>query len=243
MALKGTFNWYNSLHQGGRKAISFTLYCDNMFQSETFDCAIIDSAVQVMPQIRRQIVLKAKQSFRFDFDSCGWDWCIGDYFAILGKNDKIVKRWDLNLKIYAVGECPDCHGSHKCKYCKGSGMVENRHVHAISHCSICNGTGICQKCYVPIRQGSNLANQVYGNVQMPNPETNRLKKIEAIRQTIRDLQSKIEKEEWNIRLWKLKGMDVSSRTAYISQLELKHTYECQLIKVQYELQQLESMKS
>lgn len=241
MALKGTFSWYNSIQQGGKKAISFTLYCDNLFSSETFDCAIIDSAAQVTPQVRRQISLKAKQSFRFDFDSCGWDWCVGDYFAILGKNDKIEKRWDLNLKIYGRGECPECHGTHKCKYCNGSGTVNNRHIHTISPCTACNGTGVCQTCYVPIRQGSNLANQVYGNVQMPNPALNRQRKIEALRRTISDLQSKIEKEEWNQRMWQLKGMDVSSHTAYSSQLELKHMYEHQLIQAQYELQQLENM--
>ena len=55
MALKGAFNWYNSIQQGGRRAISFTLLCDNMFQTETFDCAIIDSGAHVPPQIRRQI--------------------------------------------------------------------------------------------------------------------------------------------------------------------------------------------
>ena len=36
-------------------------------------------------------------------------------------------------------------------------------------------------------------------------------------------------------------MDVSSHTAYSSQLELKHMYERQLIQAQYELQQLENM--
>ncbi len=76
---------------------------------------------------------------------------------------------------------------------------------------------------------------------MPNPALNRQRKIEALRRTISDLQAKIEKEEWNQRMWQLKGMDVSSHTAYSSQLELKHMYERQLIQAQYELQQLENM--
>ena len=76
---------------------------------------------------------------------------------------------------------------------------------------------------------------------MPNPEMNRQRKIDALRRTISDLQSKIEKEEWNQRMWQLKGMDVSAHTAYSSQLELKHMYERQLIQAQYELQQLENM--
>ena len=51
MGLKGKFEWYNSLHQGGKKAITFSLRCSNMIQSETFDCAIIDGFGQQPPQI------------------------------------------------------------------------------------------------------------------------------------------------------------------------------------------------
>ena len=241
MSFRGSFDWFASLHQGGRKAISFTLTCDNMFQTESFDCAIVDGSGQLPPQIRRQLKLRPKESFRFDYDTCQWDWCQGDFFAILGKNDKVEKRWDLNLKMYGPGECTKCHGTHKCIQCNGSGTVNNRHIHTISPCTACNGTGVCQTCYVPIRQGSNLANQVYGNVQMPDPALSRQRKIDALRRTISDLQAKIEKEEWNQRMWQLKGMDVSAHTAYSSQLELKHIYERQLLQVQYELQQLESM--
>ena len=241
MALEGSFNWFNSLRQGGRKAISFTLRNTNILQSETFDCAIVDGTGQLSPQIRRQIKLKPKESFRFDYDTCDWEWCQGDFFAILGKNDKITKRWDLNLNTYGSGECPECHGMHKCKYCNGSGMIYHKQIHSYSQCQICYGTGICQTCYVPIRQGSNLANQVYGNVQTPNPEMNRQRKIEALRCTISDLQSKIGKEEWNQRMMQLKGTDVSSHTVYSSQLELIHRYKRQLIQAQYELQQLESI--
>ncbi len=212
-----------------------------MFQRETFDCAIIDSTGQTPTQIRRQLKLKPNESFTFNYDTCGWDWCQGDYFAILDKNDKIKKRWDLELKIYKRGECPECHGSHRCIKCNGNGTITDHRTHTVSKCRTCNGTGVCQTCYVPIRQGSNLANQIYVNVQMPNPEMSRQRKIETLRRTISDLQAKIEKEEWNQRMWQLKGMDVSSHTAYSSQLELKHMYERQLIQAQYELQQIESL--
>lgn len=212
-----------------------------MLMPETFDCAIIDSTGQQPTQIRRRLKLKPNESFTFNFDTCGWDWCQGDFFAVLGKNDKIQKRWELNLKVYGCGECPDCHGSHRCIKCNGTGTIRNQHTHTISTCPTCNGTGVCQTCYVPIRQGNNFANQVYGNVQMPNPEMSRQRKIETLRRTISDLRSKIEKEEWNQRMWQLKGMDVSSHTAYSSQLELKHMYERQLIQAQYELQQIENL--
>ena len=242
MSFRGSFDWFSSLHQGGKRAISFTLTCKNMLMPETFDCAIIDSSGQQPTQIRRRLKLKPNESFTFNYDTCGWDWCQGDLFAILGKNDKIQKRWELNLKVYGKGECPECHGSHRCVKCNGTGTIRNQHIHTISACPTCNGTGVCQTCYVPIRQGSNLANQVYGNVQMPNSEMSRQRKIEALRRTISELQSKIEKEEWNQRMWQLKGMDVSAHTAYSSQLELKHMYERQLIQAQYELQQIESLQ-
>lgn len=242
MSFRGTFDWFTSLNQGGKRAISFTLTCKNMFMPETFDCAIIDSTGQQPTQIRRQLKLKANQSFIFNYDTCGWNWCQGDYFAILGKNDKIKKRWDLKLKIYGRGECPECHGSHRCVKCNGTGTIQNRHTHTIEACSTCNGTGICQKCYVPLRSGTNLANEVYGNVQIPNSDLSRQRKIEALRSTIADLQSKIEKEEWNQRMWQLKGLDVSARTAYSSQINLKYQYERQLLQAQSELRQLESLQ-
>ena len=195
-----------------------------------------------MKYISISVILSiTNESFIFNYDSCGWDWCQGDFFAILGKNDKIQKRWDLNLKVYGRGECPECHGSHRCVKCNGTGTIRNSHNHTIDSCPTCNGTGICQKCYVPMRAGTNLANEVYGRIQMPNPELNRQQRISALQRTISDLQSKIEKADWDSRMMQRKGMDFSSRIAYSSQLELKHQYERQLIQAQYELQQLESM--
>lgn len=241
MSLKGSFDWFISLHQGGKRAVSFTLTCKNMLMPETFDCAIIDSTGQQPTQIRRGLKLKPNESFVFNYDTCGWDWCQGDFFAILGKKDKIEKHWDLNLKIYGRGECPECHGSHRCVKCNGTGTIRNLHTHTISSCAICNETGVCQKCYVPVRPGTNLANAVYGGVQMPNPDMNRQRKIAALQRTISELQAKIEKADWDARIMQRKGTDVSLRTVYSSHLELKHQYQRQLLQAQYELQQLESM--
>ena len=52
MSLKGEFFWIRSMRQGGRKAVSFTLTCTNMFQSETVDAAIIDAQGQGIPPFR-----------------------------------------------------------------------------------------------------------------------------------------------------------------------------------------------
>lgn len=241
MGLKGKFEWFNSLHQGGRKAISFTLRCSNMLQSETFDCAIIDSTGMEPPQIRRQLKMKPNDMLRFDYDTCRWNWCQGDYFAILGKNDKIEKRWDLNLKIYANGECPECHGSHRCATCNGNGIIKDNYSHTYTSCVTCNGTGICQTCYVPLRQGNSFDATIVGNVSVPNADLSMQKRISVLQQRISDLRAKIEKAEWDRRMMQLKDMDMSSQIAYRSQLELKSRYEQQLIQAQYELEQLERM--
>lgn len=242
MSFRGSFDWYTSLNQGGKKAISFTLTCKNMLMPETFDCAIIDSTGQQSTQIRRRLKLKPNESFIFNYDTCGWNWCVGDYFAILGKNDKIEKRWDLNLKIYGRGECPECHGSHRCVKCNGTGTVRNIHAYTISSCVACNGTGTCQKCYVPLRPGTNLANEIYNGIAQPNPSLSRENRIAALHKTISDLQAKIEKEEWEARMMQRRGMDVSLHMAYSSHLELKHQYQMQLLQAQNELQQLENIR-
>jgi hypothetical protein len=241
MSFRGSFEWYNSLHQGGKRAISFTLTCKNMFKTETFDCAIIDSTGQQPTQVRRQLKLKPNESLIFNYDRCRWDWCQGDYFCILGKGDKVEQRWDLNLKIYARGECPDCHGSHRCYNCNGSGVIRNQHTHTVDTCQTCNGTGICQKCYVPIRSGSTLAQEVYGAQPLPNSELSKKRKIVALQQTISDLEGRIAKADMDMRMMQLKGLDVSARMAYMSQVEMLHAFQRQLINAQHELQQLQSM--
>ena len=60
MSFKGEFYWIRSMRQGGRKAISFTLTCTNLFQSETIDAAIVDGTGQLQPMIFRQQTIKAK---------------------------------------------------------------------------------------------------------------------------------------------------------------------------------------
>ena len=63
MSFKGQFNWIQSMRQGGRKAISFTLTCTNLFKSETFDAAIIDGTGQQQPMFA--IVIRRKKVFSF----------------------------------------------------------------------------------------------------------------------------------------------------------------------------------
>ena len=239
MSFKGKFEPFTSLRKGGRKAYSFILTCKNMFLTETFDCAILDNSGQQSTQFFRHERLKANESRVFNIDTCGWDWCQGDSFVILDKKNHIKKHWSLNLKIFARGECPECHGNHKCVNCNGLGVIKDIHTHTISSCRACDGTGICQKCYVPVRLGTNLANEVYNGSSIPDSSLSREKRIAALHKTISELQAKIEKVEWDARMMQRKGTDVSSHMVYSSQLELKHQYQRQLLQAQHELQQLE----
>ena len=246
MSLKGEFYWIRSMRQGGRKAISFTLTCTNLFQSETIDAAIIDGTGQLQPMIFRQQTLKAKESLRFDFDTVDWDWCQGDIFAILDKNGQMDKKWVLNLKTYAPGECPECHGSHKCRQCNGTGMIYNRPTHTYNQCEACNATGICQMCYVPVRRTSSIAdvsggNAIYGRRQIPDVYAARQRKIAALKQRISEVREILEDAKYEERIMRLRGTDITSRTVFTNHASLIYKYEKQLITLQSQLSQLEQM--
>ena len=238
MSFRGKFEPFTSLRQGGKNTYSFTLTCKNMLMPETFDCAIMDSTGQQPTQFHRHLKLKANESMAFNFDTCGWDWCDGDFFAILDKNERIKQQWDFKPKIYARGECPECHGSHKCIKCNGSGVIKDIHTHTISSCRTCNGTGICQKCYVPIRSGSNIAQEVYGTHPLPNADIAKQRKIAALQQTISNLDAQIAKADMDMRMMQMKDIDTSASIAFRSQLELQHALQRQLLNAQQELQQL-----
>ena len=246
MSLKGEFYWIRSMRQGGRKAISFTLTCTNLFQSETIDAAIIDGTGQLQPMIFRQQTLKAKESLRFDFDTVDWDWCQGDIFAILDQNGQMGKKWVLNLKTYAPGECPECHGSYKCRQCNGTGMIYNRPTHTYNQCEACNATGICQTCYVPVRRTSSIAdvsggNAIYGGGQNPNVDAARQRKIATLKQRIIEIREKLEDAKYEERIMRLRGTDLTSRTVYTTHASLIYRYETELINLQSQLSQLEQM--
>lgn len=51
---------------------------------------------------------------------------------------------------------------------------------------------------------------------------------------------KIERADWDEKIMKLRGTDITFRNNYMSQVSLKYQYEKQLTNLQYELQQLEN---
>jgi len=192
------------------------------------------------PMIWRSQTLKAKQSLRFDYDTIDWLWCNGDTFVILGKKDSIRHKWPLSLQMYAPGECPECHGTHKCRKCSGKGFV-NLPRHTIEQCDVCHGTGICQTCYVPQRTSSPIHSPLINGVNPSNGKTPRDRQIENLRKNISDLQSKIEKTQWDMRMMQLKDMDRSNSSVYLSYNHLLHQYNIQMINLQSQLEQLEQL--
>ena len=152
MGFKGSFSRIPSNRLAETIIISFTLKCTNLMFGETVDVALYPSD-GAQPWFYRGLQFKAGQSYRFDFDTVDWNWCQGDSLLILGKNDKVVQRWDLRIREYGPGECPECHGTHKCKRCHGEGVVYPQgKIWEYKTCPQCGGTGICQTCYIPRRK-------------------------------------------------------------------------------------------
>ena len=104
MSFSGNFSCINSVKLAGMRIFSFSLKCNNWIQSETIDFMISD-AQNISPLIFRNRKIKAGSVLTFNYDTCGWQWHQGDYFAILGKNGKIAQSWQLSLKEYDYGEC------------------------------------------------------------------------------------------------------------------------------------------
>lgn len=150
---KGTFSRIESRRLAGTIIISFSLKCTNLMFGETVDVAIFPSNGG-QPWYFRDLKFKAGETYVFNFDTVDWNWCQGDWAAIVGKNDRIIERWPLQLKEYKPGECPSCHGTHKCRACNGQGFIYPRcETWNYQRCPQCGGTGICQTCYVPRRSG------------------------------------------------------------------------------------------
>lgn len=228
MSLKGKFEWIQSKRLGGARAISFVLTCDNLFQSEKFNCAMMASDGSVQPIMCRQLTLKAKQSLRFDFDTINWNWCNGDSFVILGKKDKIVKQWPLSLRVYGNGECPECHGMHRCHACNGRGYNEVRH--DVEYCKICHGSGKCQTCYLPTRNPQDVHASTKNSLRH---------RSEVLRDAIAELQGKIQQVDWDIKMMQLHGQDVTMSGSFSNKQFERSQYRKMINNYEYELAQLQ----
>lgn len=149
----GRFELYSSTRMGGCNFYSFVLKCTKWFGSETVDC-MISFQNNPTPWYWRSKRFEAGHSYVFNYDTIDWQWYNHDFFAILDKKGNVVQKWELSLREYGPGECPDCHGTHVCKFCHGQALSFNpsHYMEGIQTCKYCGGTGICQKCNIPIRK-------------------------------------------------------------------------------------------
>lgn len=231
MSLKGQFNQIISQRVQGMRIYSFTLTNSAWLGSETFDAMLCDAYGQ-QPWYYRGQTLKAGQSLRFDFDTVDWQWCQGDFFAILGRKDRIVDKWVLNLKEYAPGECPECHGTHKCRHCNGQGYSFSFNS-GVSQCPYCGGTGVCSTCDIPRRTPKPMGGPS-GTFQQQGG-SRRSRSVAEIQMDMSNVQSKINQVDWDIKKMELEGGNASSYSLYMSYVRLKSQYEMQLFKLQQEL--------
>lgn len=230
MALKGTFEKKLSAKVNGIIIYSFTITNTEWFGNETFDCMLCDAAGQ-QPWYYRNQKLKSGEAMRFDFDTVGWSWCQGDFFAILGRKDKIEKSWQLRLREYRPGECPECHGTCKCGHCNGQGYSFSFNG-GVSQCPYCGGTGICQTCYIPRRTP-----KVAVAPQTPYLGSTRVRHqrpTAVIQNEINDVRRQIEQIEWNWKMRDLHGQQVS-HSLFQSENQLRYTLQIRLSKLEREL--------
>ncbi len=122
MSFKVNFIKKSSNRLAGIITVSCTITCTNWMFGDTVDIALYDCYGQ-NPWYYRDLKFKSGQSYTFDYDTVGWQWCQGDYIAIVDKNNKILQKWHLQIPEYRPGECPECHGTHKCRACNGEGYV------------------------------------------------------------------------------------------------------------------------
>ena len=151
MSFKVTFTKKSSQRLAGIITVSCTITCTNWMFGDTVDIALFD-CYGLNPWYYRNLKFKSGQSYTFDYDTVGWQWCQGDFIAIVNKNNKILQKWHLQIPEYRQGECPECHGSHKCRSCNGQGYVyPHGKIWEYRRCEKCGGTGICQTCNIPRR--------------------------------------------------------------------------------------------
>ena len=233
MDLKYEWLQYGCLRKGGQLSYALRITCTRWLKTEKVAYTIVDGSGQLPPQ-QGYMELKAGQYKVIDYDHPPgeWDWCDGDFIIIYDSKGREYDRHVFRMTTYGPGECPECHGSHHCATCHGTGRITDR-MHMVSTCPRCLGTGVCQKCYVPTRNGGTN----------PNVEMSRQHKIDDLRKRITELESKISQCEFEERMRKLRtanfGYDTSRTTDDMRQAQLKYEYQSQLIKLRYELEQLE----
>ena len=150
MGLKGKFNHIKCDRLGGYMW-SFELTNTDWFGEKVYNIGIYDT-FRHNPWFWRRKVLRHGETVAYDYDTEDWLFCQGDTVVLLDDNDRVLDSWTLQIPEYGPGECPECHGTHKCRKCNGQGYLFPKHSDEIyTKCPDCDGTGVCQTCYVPKR--------------------------------------------------------------------------------------------
>lgn len=157
MAIDGTFMQFSGVAYAGvvRTIWSLRIANTSLLGSEDVQLMLSDRLGSQQQQLR--FTLRARQSEQIDVRTVGWDWCRGDYAALLHGN-RIRTRWDFPPPMET---CPECHGSHRCLRCGGTGRFMIGGEQFV--CRACGGSGICQRCFVPERN--------HGNAGFTSPQT------------------------------------------------------------------------
>lgn len=244
--LKYEWQQYGSLHKGGQLSFSLMITCTRWWRTEKVPFRLVDGSGQLPPK-DGFIELEAGKSVRIDYDNYGWDWCNGDFIIIFDNKGREYDRIVFNKPTYAPGECPECHGSHQCATCHGTGRIKDK-MHMVSTCPRCLGTGVCQICYVPTRNGGMTASMGYAGSTVatninPKVEMSRQQRISDLRKSIAELREMISNCSSDEQIRKLRtaihGYDSSMTLNDMQQAQLKYKYQTELQKLQFELEQLE----
>ena len=246
MGMDISYEWqqYGSLRKGGQLSWSLMLTCTRWFKTEKIAFRLVDGSGQIPPK-DGYVELEAGKSVRIDYDTYDWDWCDGDMIIIFDSKGREYDRQVLHMRTYAPGQCPECHGSHQCATCKGTGRVTDK-LRMVSTCPRCLGTGLCQTCYVPTRRGMMAMADAGASVAdgaHPNVGASRQRRVQALRSQIADLQEKINRCEFNEKMRTLHtsihGYDPTMGTIDMAQANLKYKYQQLLMQAQQELAELE----
>lgn len=235
MNLKGTFNRVVS-QKTGLPMYSFTLRNTALLYAETVDCLIRD-ATGSKTRTYRELKVHSRGEVIFNEDTCGWNWCRGDSFCILGRRDKVQHSWTFSPKEYAPGECPECHGTQACRHCGGQGYLAVLGS-PVQRCPHCGGTGTCQTCYIPVRR-SGLYRPGADGVSSPVSGSSsaatirRSRSAAEIQMDIANVQAQLSQVEWDLKRMELDGNH--SHTLYTTQLQLRYKYQERLSRLQQEL--------
>lgn len=236
MSLTGKFEWYQSQRLGGKKCITFILSNTNLLMKENFNIVLLGSQSGQPNASFNNIDIPANKSIKIDYDTVDWDWCQGDKIILTDKNGNAIKQWTLMLPTVNQGSCPQCHGTHKCRNCNGSGVVRDKRYGGYDKCPVCLGSGECQTCYIPIRSTAvQTGNQ--NNVSQQTAQ----RQISILRQRLNELQYNVHKLDNEILMWQWKDMDMSLKIAYQSKLDEKRNYARQIAELESKIASLEQI--